>query len=794
MKKYLSTSFDVVSFWILSVSLWLLPVLAISFSGLAFDVGKKFILVITVLVAGLCWLIGRLQENSFSLPKNWILPAGGLFGLSFLLSALFSGTIGPSLIGIGYEQLTAFSVFIYLLIAFLVGILFQSKNRVFNFYLGLFVSFVVVFLFQVVRLSWAALLESPFPLESFANGAINLIGKWNDLGIFFGLIAVLALSLKELLPAASNKVTNLFFNLILGASVIGLIFVNFYEVWLLLGVAALLVLVYAASFHDRVKGGEDGGGQKVRVFRPALVVFLIALVFIVLGRNGSWLSTKINSVNQSLGVSSFEVRPSWGGTSAILKQTIKSDPVFGVGPNKFVDQWVKYKPTGVNDTQFWNIDFNSGISFFPTVVVMTGILGAISLALFLLSIFGYGMRGLFNKGNDHTSRALSAVTFISLAYLLAMGFVYTSDTVVLAITFALVGLFVASLHENKSVANWNVSLVKDPKVNFVSILSFVAIILISVTGGYFVVQKFWSVVVFQKTLADFNASGNIDEAYISVERATKLSQEDLYYRALMELNLLQMGQLLNKSDVTEAQLVEGLKNLIGIAQSNADKAISLNESNYLNWTSKARLYEVLVPPPLAIPKAYEMASEFYQEALKRNPNNPAILFSLARLEASQNKRGEAKNYLNQAIAQKRNYTNALIALAQLEVEDGNIKEVIQKVEQGLILSPGDIGLWFEVGFLYYKDESYEKAAQAMAQAVAINKDYSNARYFLGLSLEKLGDKAGALEQFVEIEKLNPDNAEVKNIIRNLRAGNSALYQTPVVPPEDLEKAPINETN
>lgn len=796
MKKYLSTSFDKVVFWLLSVVVVLLPIFTVSVYGLAPDVAKKFVLVIAVFLAALFWLVGRLQENSFTLPKNWILAAGGLVGISFLVSGLFSSSIWHSLIGIGYEQMTFLSIFVYLLLMFLFSIIFQSKSRILNFYVGIFLAFAVVFVFQSIRILWASLITTAFPLAIFSNPAVNLIGKWNDLGLFCGLIAILALVLRELLPAAAvNRLTQIFLNTVLVASLVGVAVVNFYEVWVLLGVAALLVLVYAASFNDRIKASShDGQSAGVKVLRPALLVFLVALTFIVIARNGSWFSNSINTVNQKLGVQSLEVRPSWGGTSDILRQTIKSDPIFGVGPNKFVDQWVKYKPVGVNDTQFWNIDFNSGISFFPTVVVMTGVVGAIALALFLLAIISYGLNGLFNKNTDHTSRALAAATFLGLLYLLVSGFIYISDTVILTLTFALAGLFVAILHENKTTDNISISLVKDPKVNFASILTFVAVILISVTGGYFVVQKFWSVIVFQKALANFSADNNVDQAYLTVNKAVSLSKEDIYYRALAELNLLQMAQLLNEKDKTQEEMVAKFRALIDTAQSNVDKAISLNDSNYLNWVAKARIYEVLVPPPLAIPGAYEKAVEFYGVALKHNPNNPAIFFSLAQLEASQNKKAEAKDYLNKAIAQKRNYTNALFALAQLEIEDGNIEEVIKKVESAVVLSPNDAGLLFQLGFLYYRNENYKSAAEALNQAVLLNSNYSNARYFFGLALEKLGYDQDALAQFIEIEKLNPDNADVKNIIRNMRAGNPALYQAPAPEPDERQSPPIEEAN
>jgi len=45
----------------------------------------------------------------------------------------------------------------------------------------------------------------------------------------------------------------------------------------------------------------------------------------------------------------------------------------------------------------------------------------------------------------------------------------------------------------------------------------------------------------------------------------------------------------------------------------------------------------------------------------------------------------------------------------------------------------------------------------------------------------LGNKTGAIEQFVAVEKLNPDNQDVKIILANLRAGKPAIAQVPKQP-------------
>jgi len=68
----------------------------------------------------------------------------------------------------------------------------------------------------------------------------------------------------------------------------------------------------------------------------------------------------------------------------------------------------------------------------------------------------------------------------------------------------------------------------------------------------------------------------------------------------------------------------------------------------------------------------------------------------------------------------------------------------------------------------------------------LDKNYSNARYFLGLIYDKEENKEKAIEQFTKIAELNPDNEEVKKILTNLREGKSALEGIAV------NQAPIEE--
>ena len=97
------------------------------------------------------------------------------------------------------------------------------------------------------------------------------------------------------------------------------------------------------------------------------------------------------------------------------------------------------------------------------------------------------------------------------------------------------------------------------------------------------------------------------------------------------------------------------------------------------------------------------------------------------------------------------------------------------------LLPQDTGAAFQLAVLYYKTEKYEQAKAEFIRALALDSNFSNARYFLGLLYDREGDKEAALDQFERIAKLNPNNEEVKQIIANLKAGLPALGSPESVP-------------
>ena len=123
---------------------------------------------------------------------------------------------------------------------------------------------------------------------------------------------------------------------------------------------------------------------------------------------------------------------------------------------------------------------------------------------------------------------------------------------------------------------------------------------------------------------------------------------------------------------------------------------------------------------------------------------------------------------------KDNYPEAVSLLSQIDVQEGNSDVAARRLEEFLSVYPqyADAGLYFQLGYLKYQSKLYDQAVQALGQAVSLVPNFSNAKYFLGLSLRALGDRQGALQQFKDIASFNPDNQEIKQLIANLQSGQA----------------------
>jgi hypothetical protein len=251
-----------------------------------------------------------------------VVPALLLLPIAAFVSALFSGVPMLGIFGQMVEGDTAFFTLALAILALLFPFFLRTKSSVFSFYMAVFAAFFVSTLFLVIRLAFGA---SVLSFGYFTNVVGNLIGGWNDVGVFAGLIVVLSLLALEILPARGNFKWFLYTALVAGLGL--LVVVNFSFLWYVIAAFTGFSVLYQASFGRKRAGVPFSfSGLRSVVSVPALASLILALVFIFFG---SSISPKISA---ALSISQIQAWPAWSSTISVAQNSLASHPFFGLDP------------------------------------------------------------------------------------------------------------------------------------------------------------------------------------------------------------------------------------------------------------------------------------------------------------------------------------------------------------------------------------------------------------------------------------------------------------------------------
>jgi tetratricopeptide (TPR) repeat protein len=370
---------------------------------------------------------------------------------------------------------------------------------------------------------------------------------------------------------------------------------------------------------------------------------------------------------------------------------------------------------------------------------------------------------------------LSVLSLVGLGYFWIISFIYTSTSIALPYLFVFTALFAAVLTVGRAWPSFHFDLYGNSRNYFVSLLVLVLVLILVISSGYVLVQRFWSILVYQRAVASWN-SGDLTEASAGLIKAVSLNGNDpLYYRTLANVKVQELNNLL--SSISEGNLEESrplLQNNIMAAIASAQEAVALNPVDEANHFLLGSVYEYL--SGLQVEGAYEQALAVYQTLRENNPNNPRVPLALAQLEISQGRFEPASAYLEEALAIKSNFGSPILLLAQIDLEQTGRAAAIRRLEAAVQTVTADPSLYFQLGFLRYQAGDYDGAVSALERVSALSPGgiNANAAYFLGLAYAASGERQAALEQFEMIESFNPDNQEVKTIISNIRSGRPAL--------------------
>lgn len=785
--RHTQNNFDWWAVLALTLTVFLLPFFFIPSQMFPVQFTKTLVLFIGVLLAFVAFVLGRLKDGTLTIPRSYLLLSVWLLPLAYGLSALVSGGgFSLSFTGRQFEVDTFSYVIVAALLTTLVSILFKEKEHILRAYAAILASFAIVALFQVARLFIGPEFLS---FGIFTDGTGNLVGKWYDLAIFAGFVAVLSLTTLESL--ALRGVAKWALYLLMLISLFLLAIINFSPVWYVIAVFSLgffmasLLRGLMRSHHGTEGVHMTARGMK-QVSPSALAVLVISVLFIFAGAGIS------QSLSTSFGISHLEARPSWQSTMEIAQATLSTNPLFGSGPNTFVGQWLQFKQDSINLTPFWNLDFIAGIGLVPTSFITTGLVGGFAWLLFLGLFVFVGVRSVMRiVGEDPLAYFATLSSFIGAAYFWILTVVYVPNVVVLSLAFLLTGLLIASLrHYPATMEATELHFARDPRVGFVTVFVFTLMLLGAFGSLYVVGVRYVSASYFQRALIAGNIEGSLSNAKVLIQNALALSNMDQFHVFAASVNLAEMQKIVGATEGEPEALRAQFQTELAEAVQHAQAATAISPVNYQNWTMLGNVYRSVVP--LKLEGAYDNAKAAYERARTLAPKDPSVPFLLSQLEIANSNPTAARAYLDEALKLKPNYLDAIFLAAQLELNAGDVAKAITSVEAAALFEPNNPVIFYQLGLLYFGNNEIDKSIPAFERAVSLSPTYSNARYFLGLGYSRTNQTEKAIAQFEEVQRLNPDNTEVAGIIDNLRSGVNPLPNVEENPVKTGDGQPVEE--
>ncbi len=657
----LSNILDRISFWSLFSVIVILPLFFLPFTGIPIENAKNLLLVVGLAITVIAWAAARFSDGEIVIPKSWVLLSGAVVTLVFLVSSLLSGGAEISMFGIMLDTGTFWFMFASFMLMLVSALIIKDEKKGKIIFYGLLSSFVFILFFQILRF----IMPNTLSFGVFGGKAGNLFGSWNSFGILVGLVNLMALFAVEFLDV-SRKVKLLMGGIVVFTLIMAAV-VNFSLVWTLLGIFAMVIFIYRISLSSRREASFPA-------FSFAVVI--VSLLFVMSGQFiGSYLPNLI-------GVSDSEVGPSFSSTMTIAKATFKTDPLFGVGPNRFAEAWAMYKPAIINQSLFWDSSFNYGSGLIPTLAITTGIMGVLAWFAFIVLFLINGVKTIFTAMKKSLGYEVSIFFLIAL-YMLASLFFYSAGSASFLLTFALLGVYIGISSSVKEEREWSLSFVDGTKRKFFTILSLVFIMIASAGVSFKFLERFASVYYFENAIT----TKEINVAEKAISKAILLYPNDLYYRTYSNVYLAKLSNLIYKDSALTDVEKEELKFDLDSTINGAGLAANYNPKNYLNFQSLGAIY--YSTGLFGSEGAYDNAIAAYQKASELNPLNPGLKLSIANAYLQQDKTKEARDYATEALTLKGDFVDAMIVLAKVEKKSGNQQLAVSYAEQALALYPGN---------------------------------------------------------------------------------------------------------
>lgn len=770
---------ETVSLYSIYVLVAVLPVLFLPFTSDVLDFNKQAVAVFLVFVSAFLWMVNVIVSGKLKVNLNRTHIAVLVLMVSYLFSTIFSldkyGSFWgwPRITQDSFLTIVCFAIMYFLISNVL------SKKEIIRSIIIVSVSGFIAVLFGVLQLLKLFIL----PFGFLASSSFNTIGSVGNFGFFASILLSLFIVLEI---CSKTKLSRIFFAVAIVVSLLAVIVVNYTFVWVSVILGSALILCYGMLRRDVID---------LRWMGLPIFFFALSLFFVL-------LNPQINLPSNAV-----EIYLNQKTSYQVALKTLKDVPIFGSGPGTFSFDFLKYKDQSFNNGQFWNLSFDSGSSKISTLIATNGFLGIVAFLLLIGFVVFYGIKSVVRKNRELPDKKslqdagidsnyfqlLSSGLFVSFIVSAFIYFFYSTGFVFDFVYFFLIACFIGLISERKDY-ELSPSSFLTLGVTFILTLFFIFGLGILILDG-------------QRYIAETNyfqgikllSQNNLDSGIKSLEKAVSQNPSaDIYLNQLSQAYISKVSQQIARKDLSDTDKSAILQTLVANSINIAKVSTDISPNNILNWSSRSSVYQSLIG---LVPDSETFAINYYDKALTLDPVNPyyvnqkGIIYMTQASLLAKDKTDEknkllesAKTQFTKAIELKSDYAAARFQLAMVYSQQGKTDEMLKSLEDAKKYAPGDVGLAFQLGLVYYQQENWEKAQIEFERAVRLDNSYANALYFLGLTYDKLGQKDRAIDTISAVLKLNPDNAEVKKVLDNLKSGKKALDgisgTNPPAPPVD----------
>jgi len=587
----------------LYILIFLMPILFLPWTANVLEFNKQALLIVAVFVASFAWILRGLISGKINLDLSWIHIPVIVLFLIYLVSTIFS--LWPYGSFWGWPQTTSESLLslLGLLLFYFLLINVFEKKEIF-YVLSFFVlSVLLATIYGILQFFGKFLI----PIDFTKTNSFSTVGGMNNLGIFTAsLLPLIVMALVQ----SKKKLYRVLFLSALIVLFTFLFLINFRITWWLVIAGAVLLVAF--------------GTQKRDVFDNRWLV--LPMFFLAVALLLSFLRFQVPGIPQAPLEIFLKHKPSFD----IVWQALKEKPVLGTGPGTFIYNFSKYKDISFNQGAFWDSRFDWASSKALTVLGTVGILG-------------------------------------TLAFLILIAFLYSSNISIDFLYFLMLGSFVALFSERKKEFILKPSSLITLGVTFVFTIVFIfgLGILILETQRYIASVSYLRGVKLLQ-------NNQTDPAIKQMERSVRMAPgNDFYWRELSQLYLKEINEV-NKTDLPKEEKTKQIQLYINSSVNSAKAATDTNPSNVSNWSVRGFVYQSLIG---VVRGAADWAITCYDRAEELEPINPyfptqaGISFLGKAVVSSQEEKNElmqkAKEKFEKALELKPDYSPAKTQLQKL---------------------------------------------------------------------------------------------------------------------------------